>query len=141
MSYTLGQAAKAAGCSKTTIHRAIASGRLSASRSDVGSYAIDPAELARVFQMDQPANGAMDRSVTDGLLVAQAERDRFQALAEERLDAIRDLRGRLDASEAERRQIQVQLTGLLTDRRAPEPEPPAVSWPRRVWRWLARQHV
>lgn len=47
MSYTLGQAAKAADVSKTTIQRAIKSGRLSASRQDDGSYVIGPAELHR----------------------------------------------------------------------------------------------
>ena len=36
MGYSLGQAAKAAGRSKTTIHRAIKSGRLSAARADDG---------------------------------------------------------------------------------------------------------
>jgi excisionase family DNA binding protein len=49
MTYTLGTAARATGVSKSTIYRAIKSGRLSASRSDTGDYAIDPAELHRVF--------------------------------------------------------------------------------------------
>ena len=49
MSYTLGTAAKATGLSKPTIHRAIRSGRISATRLDDGSYRIDPAELHRVF--------------------------------------------------------------------------------------------
>ena len=49
MAYTLGQAARAANVSKTTIQRAIKSGRLSASRQLDGSYLIDPAELHRVF--------------------------------------------------------------------------------------------
>ena len=46
---SLGQAARAANTSKTTIGRAIKSGRLSATRRDDGGYAIDPSELARVF--------------------------------------------------------------------------------------------
>lgn len=49
MSYTLGQAAKATGKNKTTIQRAIIKGRISASKDDAGTYAIDPAELHRVF--------------------------------------------------------------------------------------------
>ena len=49
MSYTLGTAAKATGLSKPTIHHAIRSGRISATRLDDGSYRIDPAELHRVF--------------------------------------------------------------------------------------------
>src|SRR5687767_5554424 len=46
---TLSDAADAAGVAKSTIWRAIKSGRLSASRSVVGSYEIDAAELFRVF--------------------------------------------------------------------------------------------
>jgi excisionase family DNA binding protein len=49
MSYTLGTAARATGVSKSTIYRAIKAGRISASRTDSGDYAIDPAELHRVF--------------------------------------------------------------------------------------------
>ena len=47
--FSLAQAAKAAGKSRPTIARAIQAGRLSATKNDDGSYAIDPAELARVF--------------------------------------------------------------------------------------------
>ena len=39
-----------AGTSKSTILRAIQSGRLSAPRTDDGGYAIDPAELFRVYR-------------------------------------------------------------------------------------------
>jgi excisionase family DNA binding protein len=49
MSYTLGTAARATGVSKSTVYRAIKAGRISASRADSGDYAIDPAELHRVF--------------------------------------------------------------------------------------------
>jgi hypothetical protein len=49
MSYTLGTAARATGVSKSTIYRAIKGGRVSANRADTGDYAIDPAELHRVF--------------------------------------------------------------------------------------------
>lgn len=44
---TAGQAAKQTGVSKPTISRAIAEGRLSASRREDGSWGIDPAELMR----------------------------------------------------------------------------------------------
>lgn len=43
------QAAKLAGTSKASIHRAIKAGRLSAGRREDGTYAIDPSELARVY--------------------------------------------------------------------------------------------
>lgn len=42
-------AAQLSGKSKSTILRAIRSGRLSAARTDNGAYAVDPAELCRVY--------------------------------------------------------------------------------------------
>ena len=49
MSYTLGQAAKAAGISKMTLSRAIKKGTISAAKKDSGGYTIEPSELHRVF--------------------------------------------------------------------------------------------
>ena len=49
MIYTLGEAAKATGKSKTTIQRAITKGSISASKSKSGRYSIDASELHRVF--------------------------------------------------------------------------------------------
>jgi hypothetical protein len=43
-------AAKEAGVSRSAIFRAIRSGRISAPRKENGDYAIDPAELFRVFE-------------------------------------------------------------------------------------------
>ena len=48
---SLSQAAKATGKSKSTINRAIKSGRLSAARHEDGTYTIDAAELSRVFRV------------------------------------------------------------------------------------------
>src|SRR3954469_2595767 len=58
--YSLAQAAKAAGKSKPTLLRAIRSGRLSATRHDDVTYAIDPAELIRAFS---PVSGAVPDSM------------------------------------------------------------------------------
>jgi excisionase family DNA binding protein len=48
---SLREAADACGVSKSTILRAIKSGRMSAPRTDEGGYAIDPAELHRVYPL------------------------------------------------------------------------------------------
>jgi excisionase family DNA binding protein len=64
VAYTLGEAAKAAGLSKTSIRRAIERGRLSATRREDGSYEIDPAELHRAFPGHGDAAVTMARSVT-----------------------------------------------------------------------------
>lgn len=52
MKYTLGQAAKAVDKAKGTISNAIKSGRLSANKNDKGEYEIDPAELHRVYPLN-----------------------------------------------------------------------------------------
>jgi len=49
MQLTVGLAAKEIGKAKTTVSRAIKSGKLSAKKNDDGSYSIDPAELFRAF--------------------------------------------------------------------------------------------
>jgi len=49
MHLSLGQAAKETGMDKSTISRAMKSGKLSATRKENGGYAIDPAALFRVF--------------------------------------------------------------------------------------------
>lgn len=49
MRYTLGTAAKATGKTKTTIQRAIKSGKISAEKLSDGGYSIDPSELHRIF--------------------------------------------------------------------------------------------
>ena len=59
---SLSEAAIAAGIAKSTIWRAVKSGRISATRTVTGTYQVDPAELFRVFpamsknvEMKQPA--------------------------------------------------------------------------------------
>jgi excisionase family DNA binding protein len=62
---SLREAAQLAKTSKSTILRAIQSGRLSATRTDDGGYSIDPAELCRVYppRPDTPDQSA-DQSAT-----------------------------------------------------------------------------
>lgn len=72
--YTLGTAAKATGLAKSTIHRAIKSGKISARSKDGNGYEIDPAELHRVFRpisqisqgvpQNTSENGSAERSAT-----------------------------------------------------------------------------
>lgn len=75
--FTMGQAAKEVGTSKTSIHRAIKSGKLSASRNDDGTFAIDPAELFRAYPRARPlrnGNGMMEQSVpTNETVVTSAD--------------------------------------------------------------------
>jgi hypothetical protein len=120
MPYTLGQAAKASGRSKATIHRAVTAGRLSASRTDSGGWLIEVAELHRVYppvvSRDGAGNGPRD---TTQPLANGGEPGEVASLREriaEQAETIRDLRARLDAESEERRQTQARLVGLLTHR-------------------------
>jgi hypothetical protein len=58
---SLGEAAERARTSKVDIWRAIREGRLSAQRTDDGGFAIDPAELFRVFETQRPEQPAMEQ--------------------------------------------------------------------------------
>jgi excisionase family DNA binding protein len=62
MIFTLRTAAQHTGTSKSTILRAIKSGRLSATRLEDGSYEIDAAELERVYPAER-----MKRRNTDAM--------------------------------------------------------------------------
>lgn len=53
---TLNQAAKETGRSKSTIFKALSSGKLSYVEKTTAGYKIDPAELFRVFPMDSNTN-------------------------------------------------------------------------------------
>ena len=60
-SLSLGEAAEKARTSKVDIWRAIREGRLSAQRTDGGGFAIDPAELFRVFETQRSEQPAMEQ--------------------------------------------------------------------------------
>ena len=88
MGYTLGQAAKAVGMSKTSILRSIKAGRISAGRDEFSQWAIEPCELHRVYpplsEDTGTQNGAGERAVT-GHETALVEAHARSALAEARL--------------------------------------------------------
>src|SRR3546814_5865902 len=65
MAYTLGEAAKATGISKASISRAINSGRISAIKTESGSFSIEPVELHRVYppKSSAPVSGVPSETV------------------------------------------------------------------------------
>jgi hypothetical protein len=116
MKFSLGQAAKETGLDKSTISRAIKSGRLSAQRKEGGGgYEIDPAELFRVFppasKEQAPLSLPTDAS-TDVLLENRELRIKLEA-AEARIrdkdEEVHDLRRRLDLEGEERRKLTMML--------------------------------
>jgi hypothetical protein len=136
----LSEAARISGRNRTTIFRAMKSGRLSFTMNGAGERQVDVAELERVFSATdapQPKSDATHVAV----LGAQLDAERRQNTLLER--ACEDLRRRLDEAESERRAVQTQLSALLTDRRgSPEGahDSPNLPWLKRALVWLARQH-
>ena len=111
MKHTLGTAAKATGVSKSTIYRAVKSGKVSASRNADDEYEIDPAELHRVYPpvSERAINDDMERSATpedtgsdttlaflrEQVLKAQADADEFKQELEDARTELKDTTERL----------------------------------------------
>lgn len=145
--YTLGQAAKATGKSKSTISIAIKNGKISAAPQGNGSYLIDPSELHRVYppapvregsneneldelqppvfsnrtgELEAEAQRLRERldSSAQALSLSQAERERER---QQLTDEIGYLRQSLSDEQTERR----KLTAILTDQREKQAMPAA----------------
>jgi len=150
MAYSLAQAAAATGRDRSTLLKAIKSGKLSANRdSATGAWQVDPAELARVYGIgNSEANSepGLGGSQADTRLQLTVERTKTAGLEARLADMERtndDLRRRLDQADTDRRQAldrlataQERITALLTDQRAaPAATPPAIEKRRRWWQW------
>ena len=101
--YTLGDAAKATGYTKSAISRAIQKGRISAHKDDFGRFVIDPAELHRVYPPLSPPE--------------QSGREQTQELTAENreLKARLEILGQLLADiKEDREHWRRQATALLT---------------------------
>lgn len=101
MGLTLRQAAEQAGVSRSTIHRAVKSGKLSGHRAEDGSWSIDMSELARVFPWDvseQPKSDAVEQPRDSETVLAVKVAMLEQQLAREQ-ETVNDLRKRLDKAE------------------------------------------
>ncbi len=134
-SLTLSQAAKAAGKSKSTLSRAIKTGRLSATRLDDGNFSIDPAELFRAYpatstnpydehpieQSATPVPAELQSRISMLELLLEKERE---AVAREREISAREREISADLKE-DRDRWRKQAASLLADLRpgAVEPAP------------------
>lgn len=112
MELSLTQASREAGVSKSTIHRSIKSGRLSATRHEDGSYSIAPSELFRVFPRNPDGIGSMTQHGThegtpknpsppppDQAALLQVKVDMLTAQLEREKETVEDLRRRLDRAD------------------------------------------
>jgi hypothetical protein len=143
---TLGAAARHCRVSKGTISKAIASGKLSATRREDGSWAIDGAELARYLDVNghrfRTETGSGEQPETIAELRARAE------LAEQRLGDLKamldDMRRQRDDAERQRDKWETVATRLSLSAPKPDEKPAATPIPdappagrlRRAWRWM-----
>lgn len=128
MSYTIGEAAKATGASKSTISRALKSGRISGQRCEDGSFSIEAGELHRVFPVQSratasdAANDALRNpiSIDSDASEVRVLQERIKGL-QEQLRTVeehsRETNLRLDQSTEQ----QMRLTLMLTSPAAPKP--------------------
>src|SRR4051794_37392161 len=131
----LSEAAKLTGRNQSTIHRALKTGRLAFSVAENGERRIDVAELERAFGLKGGARPDAMAQALQSYATQAGELAALQRLLDDREMTIRDLRARLDASEAERRAAQAQVAALLTDQRAAPVPTSAQPAQRPWWRW------
>ena len=132
---TLSEACQAIGKSKSTLWRAVKSGRVSASRTEGGDYLIDASELARAFPPEPPrhvpvkqpekADGTAEKAVLEAQLAAE------KAINAELRDRVADLTRQRD-----KWQDQAETVRLLL---APPPPPPPPEKPGLIRRWFRRE--
>jgi excisionase family DNA binding protein len=131
---SLGQAARLAGVGKTTIARAVRSGRLAATRTDTGSYLIEICELERLYPLRAPgeATGATEDATGDA--VHQATIKATTAALAGEVAALREMlammREQLDDTRHDRDRWRDQAERLAL---AP---PKPVAKPLTLWQWL-----
>ena len=152
MYLSLNQAAKETGKSPSTISRAIKSGKLSiAEKCEDGSFKIDPAELFRVFPQHQEEQEKTHYATPHEIGSNALEMDILRELAEERKDALQDMKRRLDEAEkraalaeerlnqsheearAEREKFMLWLEHKPTEKAEPEQPAEPQQAPRRRW--------
>ena len=114
-------AARAAGVDRATIHRALKSGRLSATVDDTGARAIDTAELHRVFPL-RATGEPVTVTATAGPGVLEQAR-----VADESVAVLRErIRGLEEQRELYRRQLESAQQALeAVTLRLPPPQPVA----------------
>jgi excisionase family DNA binding protein len=141
---TLGEAARHCGVSKGTISKAIATGKLSATRREDGSWSIDGSELARYVETNghrfrletretRAATGAADQVET--LISERARADLAEARLADLREALADMKRQRDSWET-----QAQRLALTSQQPAEQPQKPlavdAGDPLRRAWKWM-----
>jgi DNA-binding transcriptional MerR regulator len=120
--FTLNEAAKQTGKSKSTISKYLKEGKISYIEKTENGYKLDPAEVFRVFAKTEHETGVNEQTRTIGEHVEHKVLEKEIELLRERLADKEQENGklwqRLDEESAERR----KLTMILSDMREKPPE-------------------
>jgi hypothetical protein len=113
MAYTLGQAAKACGKSKSTLSKAVKAGKISVIKNDDGSFSIEPVELFRVFPaVSQTGEGEQkEHQSSPNETVGNTEKDMELIELRVKLEAAQE---RIKDLEQDKEDWKQQATRLLT---------------------------
>jgi len=136
---TLSEAARWAGVTRATIHKALKGGRLSGRKDDSGEWRIDPSELERVYQPGKPVDVSPDKGVSNAdTAELMAAKDREMALLREVLAEVRAQRD--DAVEQRDRAMELAeaQTRLLTHQQERASPTAAPASRRRLLGWFRR---
>ena len=117
MPLSLAEAAQATGLNRSTLLRAIKSGRISGARDEAGAWSVEPAELHRVFP---PASATPRATPQDA---------QIDALVTELRAQLAEMRSQRDAWQGIAERLALS---------APKPEPKPVEAKRPWWRRLGR---
>ena len=132
MAYKLSEAATACNLTKSTVLRAIKTGRVSATKDAHGQWHIEPAELHRVYPPRSKAS--TDERIRTYLAEIDLLRDRIEdlkRLTEEYRVWVRDLTEQRDRAEARASELDRRLL-------AHQPPPMFPAQRRRWWRRPAK---
>lgn len=125
MPMTLSEAAAACGINRSTVLRALKSGKISGTREEAGAWHVEPVELFRAFPpvaSAQAAPPAVPQHAHTDALIAQLE-EALCDMRQQRADAVAE---RDKWREAFENQQRLTLA-------APKPES---AKPMTLWRWL-----
>jgi hypothetical protein len=138
MPYSLQSAATACGVNRSTILRAFKSGRISATKDELGAWVLEPVEVHRVYPLVAVdganavavPNPAPGDSATD--ILVEELRTMVACMRQEHERAIGDLQRDRDEWRDQAKRLALGAPQAMS---APEATPMTGKW-RSTWRWL-----
>jgi hypothetical protein len=133
MGYTLGEASKQTGKSKSTLSKAVKTGKISATKLEDGSFSIEPVELFRMFPRVNTATVEVERSRTPNETPENSVKIKLLELelqhTREKLEEAKVTISKLDN---DKEYFKSQLSSRLLN--APAPPTTPKNWIQRLFR-------